>query len=410
MTPARAVRLYTAAVFFFWMGVSAVFMAAGGLGLAGSAGLIGLMWLPLLAWPALETLRRPPEALLLAGAFIAWAAASLSWSPYDRPDQAIKLVLLTPLFLLVPFGVSRIDPRRRLRFAAFTTIAVGAAAAYLTVEALLGAPLAQWVKTADGAPAGPEARALAFRTLSRGASALLLITGPLAVWLWTRGRRAPACALMLAAAISASRFDVEANIAALALGAVAALAAWRSPRRALPGLFYAAAAVVLLTPFLMGALVALTPDELAHALPLSWHQRLEIWRYALAQLAEAPILGLGLDASRMLEDEAMLRGAVLHLVPLHPHNAGLHIWLETGALGAGLAAATLAAIGRRLARAPLEPALAASVGYCAAAWFVLTALGYGVWQEWHHGALSLALAASLFNAGRPERNLHSAPR
>lgn len=403
MSRARMVRFYTAAVFFFWIFFSGVFIGAGGLGLSGSMGFVGLMWSPMLLWPALLVLRRRPPALLAFFIFIVFAALSLLWSPYDRPDQAVKLLLLTPLFLLVPFGIARLDAKRRMRFAAFTAIITLLVAAFFLAESLLGAPVSQFVQVAaNGEAPGAEALAFANRVLSRGASAFILLGGPMAIWLWRAGWRAPAVILGLSAALSSASFGVEANIIALAAGCALGAAAFLRPQLALPGLFYVAAGLVALAPLVLGAIVAWTPESVANAMPFSWHQRLEIWGYALGRLAEAPLFGLGLDASRTMNDEMMLRGYPLNLIPLHPHNGGLHIWLETGAIGAGLAAAALLLTGRSLARRPLEPALAAGIAFSVSAWFVLTMSGYGVWQEWHHGALSLAIAACFFsrNGGR----------
>lgn len=398
MSGARLVRLYTAAVFFFWIFFSGVFIGAGGLGLSGSIGFIGLMWSPMLLWPALLVLRARPPALIAFFAFIVFAALSLSWSPYERPDQAVKLLLLTPLFLLVPFGIARLDDTRRARFAAFTAIITLLVAAFFLAESLLGAPVSQFVQvTANGEAPGAEALAFANRVLSRGASAFILLAGPMAIWLWRAGWRAPAGVLGLCAALSAVSFGVEANIVALAAGCALGAAAFLRPQLVLPALLYAAAGLVALTPLLLGAIVAWTPESVANALPLSWHQRLEIWGYALSRLPEASLFGHGLDASRVISAEMMLRGYTLNLMPLHPHNGPLHIWLETGALGAGLAAAALLLTGRSLARRPLDRSMAAGVAFSVSAWFMLTMLGYGVWQEWHHGALCLALAACVFS-------------
>lgn len=408
MSRARLVSLYTAAVFFFWIFFSGIFMGAGGLGLSGSMAFIGLMWSPLLVMPAMLALRARPAALFAFFAFIGFAALSLLWSPYDRPDQAVKLILLTPFFLLVPFGIARLDDRWRTRLAVFTAIISVLVAVFFLAESLLGAPVSQFVQVnVNGETPGSEALAFAKRVLSRGASAFILLAGPMAIWLWRAGRRAPAGVLGLSAALSAVSFGVEANIVALIAGSALGAAAFLKPQKVLPAVFYAGAGLVVLTPLLLGAIVAWTPESVANALPLSWHQRLEIWTYALSRLPEAPLFGHGLDASRVIDAEMMLRGYTLNLMPLHPHNGALHIWLETGAVGAGLAVAALLLTGRSLARSPLDPALAAGIAFSASAWFVLTMLGYGVWQEWHHGALILAIAACFFL--RPGSEASSGP-
>ncbi|MEQ8403883.1 MAG: hypothetical protein RKE49_02215 [Oceanicaulis sp.] len=400
MSPARAVRLYTAAVFFTFMGFSALFMAAGGLGLAASAGMIGLLWAPLLLWPVLALLRRPPPALVFTALFLAWTALSLAWSPYEKPDQAIKLLVLTPFFALVPFGAARLDAKRKARFAAYTAILVGLAGAFFVFEAVTGSSIGYQVKLAQDAEPGAAADILANRTNSRGVSALILITGPLAIWLWTGGRKVAAGALALTALVGSVSFGVEANFVALIVGAAAGALAWRRSGQGLAAALYAAAALILLTPFLLGMVSALLGEDAAQSLPFSWHQRLLIYGEGLRLLSESPIVGLGLDASRTLKDEVVLRGYAMQLIPLHPHNAGLHIWLETGAVGAGLAAAALLLLGRSAARSALSREVAAGLAFAFTAWFMMTTLGFGVWQEWHHGALGLALAVSMLNAPR----------
>ena len=75
-------------------------------------------------------------------------------------------------------------------------------------------------------------------------------------------------------------------------------------------------------------------------LPLSWSERMGYWTYATARIAEHPLKGWGLDASRTF-------GAA---IGLHPHNGAIQAWLELGALGAALMALAWALAFRRLAR------------------------------------------------------------
>ncbi|MBX9701023.1 MAG: polymerase, partial [Acetobacteraceae bacterium] len=89
------------------------------------------------------------------------------------------------------------------------------------------------------------------------------------------------------------------------------------------------------------------------------------------------------------------------LLPLHPHNGALQLWLELGVVGAGLGALLallLAWRAGRLARPEVATAMLAS----AAVTFLLS---FGTWQEWWVGAQLLALcgAAALGSAGRAAR-------
>lgn len=121
---------------------------------------------------------------------------------------------------------------------------------------------------------------------------------------------------------------------------------------------------------------------------------LEIWSFAVDRIAEKPVLGHGLDSGRTLSEVVMLRGMEIERMPIHAHHAGLHIWMETGAIGALLAAAALMALARSAGRSALNAPLSAALGFSGAVWLASVMLGYGVWQEWHHGALAFALGSA----------------
>ena len=387
-------------------GLAGIFMCAGGLGLATSSAATALFWLPFILLPAYERLRQQPAALFLGFLAIGWTALSLTWSPYDRPDQAIKLLILTPFFILFPFAITLLSNVRRQRFGTYFAFVALLTGTFFLFEGIFGAPLSTGFKiNFEGHDDWQTARPLAERALSRGASAFILAGGPIAIWMWLRHPkwRWAAIYLALSLGVAASAFEVEANVVALSVGLVCGVAAIIWPRRALQSVLCAGALWLLTAPVAMSLILAIIPDGLAEALPLSWQMRLVIWDNAIDFIAQAPVFGHGLDASRILSTTATIDGFSFEALPLHPHNFGLNIWLETGSVGAGLFAVTLIALAlafeKRLPPAPIRMSLA----YAITAWLVMVMLGYGVWQEWHHGALSLAIAICWLNASGQSR-------
>ncbi len=395
----RAVALYEACVWRAMLVLTALFIGASGLGVAASAGLIGLLLLPILALPAARALFAAPLAPALLAAALTWTALSLIWSPYDKPDQALKLVLLTPLYGLAVFAAARASQDAVHRRLGWIVMPMVIAAVYFLVEALLGAPVTLQFKTMfESADTPIDLNTRTQISLARGTTGFVIVAGPAAIALLARGDRAgqAGAGLLLAAALAGGfAFGVEANLLALAAGVAAAALAWRFGERALGALCFAAAASIAAAPLYVGALIALVSDELAASLPLSWHMRLEIWTYALEQIAASPLIGNGLDSARVLGEDAVLRGEPFNTLPLHAHNAGLHIWLETGFVGAALFAAALAALGWRCMRASLSPAQAAGAAFAGTAFLATVLVGSGVWQEWLHGCLAAGLATAL---------------
>jgi len=389
---------YRLGVFWVFAALSIFLIGAGGLGLSSSVGFVGLLTLPLLVLPAWQAARAAPLAAGLATAAIAWFCLTSAWSVYPRADELYKLALLTPLYIAAVYACMRMGARE-VRLAA-PVLLTGALAlgAFFAIEALAGLPIAVAFHGWLHGLTDPEgALGIATRRLSRGTTAFIMLAGPAGLWFWLKGGyawRSAALFLLATSAIAAASFEVAANIIAFAGGLVALAFALRWPRMTLQVILAGTALTVLVAPPIMGALVAFFPDSLAERLPLSWHWRLEIWGFAVERIAERPLLGHGLGAGRTLSETVMLRGIEIDRMPIHAHNAGLHIWMETGAVGALLSAWTLLALARSAGRAVLGAPLSAGLACAGSVWLVSVMLGYGVWQEWHHGALAFAAGSA----------------
>ncbi|MGH7000757.1 MAG: O-antigen ligase family protein, partial [Stellaceae bacterium] len=138
--------------------------------------------------------------------------------------------------------------------------------------------------------------------------------------------------------------------------------------------------------------------------------RLLIWRFAAERIADRPLLGWGMDASRDLpggkrDFSTTLPGIDLgpghDAMPLHPHDALLQWRVELGVPGTILALAivvwALYRVGWRFGGG--REAQAASLGWAATV-TVIALLSFGIWQEWWLSVI--LLTASLLAASNAD--------
>lgn len=335
-------------------------------------------------------------------ALFAWGAASALWAL--EPAKAFGTAVQIGGFVLLGAGAARAvaeddDAARRslMRLAAAGLVAglLLAALDHLTGNAVraavrglkevpptlhfglkpAGSAMALWLPLVAAAPGLPRVRRGV--VLAGGAAVLLLLPG-------------------------------ETPKIAVAAAAAAGGAALLAPRLAPRLLGVVLAAAILLMPAILGPVLARGVP--ADGIAPSAAQRLLIWDFAATRIAERPLLGWGMEASRAVpghdgnpSPEALARFGIAYpfaarweLLPLHPHNGALQLWLELGAPGAVLGAALAVLLGLAAARAA-RPAVAAAV---LAAGSVTAMLSFGAWQEWWVGAELMAAAAV---AGIPRR-------
>jgi O-antigen ligase len=79
----------------------------------------------------------------------------------------------------------------------------------------------------------------------------------------------------------------------------------------------------------------------------------------------------------------------VEVMPLHPHNGALQLWLELGGIGALIGAALMLALGFAASR---SAAPAVGVGMLASA-AVTGMLSFGLWQAWWFASLLLAIVS-----------------
>jgi exopolysaccharide production protein ExoQ len=383
------------------------------LGVAALLVLISFRW---------ETRRWPAMPLLAAGVaatLAAWGGIGAFWAvdPADAAATAAKVasVCLGGLIVLAVAG----EMPEKARGNARTALVVGfvVALAMLAFDVSTGGRLTNTVRAVSGMRLGE------FRTAANTPAILLtLLVWPALSGLprprreWTSG--------FLIVALGGVIYPLDSMTAqmTLALGALVLVLARIGPRTLirLVGLVVivgmVAAPVIPRTLPTPAALLDVRP-----MLPLSFIHRVSIWQFSAERIAERPLLGWGMRAARHLDvrysvafpeeyvraDAAQRREASLayfraNVIPLHPHNGALQLWLEMGAMGAALG--LLVAVAALRAVRGFRDSWARAAG---SALFVsavtVACMSYGLWQSWWLAGLWLfAVLAVLAETGPGE--------
>lgn len=335
------------------------------------AGIFGLLALP---W--VLTRAKPPGWQTALVLLVAWSAASLFWAPAPlspiRWDQqtALKLALqaaLYPPLILIAARIGEPEARR-----ASLIMAWGACCLSLLVilDAILGAQLYLAMTRLVGLTVTPDIGVI---KLAQNGCTLAVLFWPARDALRNIGHPLTPFVLVVALACASLLLGADAPVLATLAGAVAYGVVRRYGRTGLSWIIRGVTLYWFATPLLVfGArATGLIGLAAAHA-PASWASRLQIWSFAIDRIAEHPLIGWGLDASRAFPEA----------IPLHTHNGALQLWLELGLPGA-LIMAALWAIAFRLIAARIEQRQAAAAAAAVAVACLATgAVSFGLWQEW----------------------------
>ena len=353
-----------------------------------------------LPWP------RPSAPALLCAALIGWALIAALWSAEARHGvgTALGLAALLVLATMTARALEEDDAAHVARIGRVLLPSVALGIAVLAFDQASGNLFRLAVR---GFPAW-DARITS--GLKPAVSVLALL---LPMLLLVPGLSRAIVGAVLAAGVAVALWlpGETAKIATI-IGLGVAFTAYMAPRLSARLMAAGLGLVLLATPLLFSAVLSRSPD--LSPLPASAAHRVLIWDFVLARIEERPVLGWGMDASRSLPggrdtfddptldrfgltapSERILFGRHSAQLPLHPHNAALHIWLETGMVGAVLAGALVAAMALALGAVPVITA--AGLGVLASG-MVTGLLSFGVWQPWW--VASLMLAAVLLTALR----------
>ena len=387
------------AALFIILAFLPIFSHAGGLGIAPLGFTAGCFGILLLA--TRPKLSAPPLWFWALILFLIWAAITSFWSPYDsRRALANALVLLimvpvtcaaVPLFKKA--AKTDVNLFRHLLMAT-TVMAIG----LLVIDLLSGYGLNLLFDPLN------EGQHMIFRqsdaemNLGHSITVQALLLAPVLVLMWTRLRGGKVGAGLLIAGLIWAGVLCRLSIAHVAIASIlfAMGAARLSADKAIMALFILAFALIFGAP-LIGYFSSLATDEFLLNLPLSWEHRVRMWAYSWERITEAPIFGHGFDAVRTYDETFTGRdGRAITIVSLHPHNVGLHIWTETGAIGAGLASLVLLGLYQPARAFARHKHRAIALAGLMAAIIVISILTYGVWQYWWWGIIFLAVGTLHF--------------
>ena len=334
----------------------------------------------------LAALYRPAIVL---GLLILWGALSAAWSinPWRSLLIALRLLGLVVAALALAAAAERVAAPRRLALFALLGTALGIAVAGVDLS------------TAGGLSHLVSVRPFFAARLNQIAAWLSLLLLPASALLIRRGWL-PLAALVGGgmAAVVYTLDDTTAKLAlAVSVPAAALLYGWRRPvARIAAGL---AMLAILTAPLTLPRLAEFPAIFSAvDAFKGSAGHRLMIWSFTGERIAERPWRGWGLDAARAIPGGTIEARPGQNQMPLHPHDAALQAWLELGAPGAVLLALLVGLLWLSLAEMTWPRLYAAAAGGSLTAASTVGLSGWGVWQEWWLGTLSLALFAILVMA------------
>jgi O-antigen ligase len=366
------------------------------------APLLALVAVALLAsdWRGrLADLRRfTPLAALLALISL-WAFVTAAWSPIPSHSafEAARFLLISALGLFVVGAGVSLSATEAGWLGRAAIAGVALPIILLQIERWSGGVV---LRALHQQPIDP---AMLIYRYDRGVTFLALTAWPAAAALVARRGILPLLVGVIGVAFTLVLFRSTTTLLAGVAGVVAVLIAWRLPRLTAALMVGAALLMVVVFPLVTpgGPAIERIRQE-APTLKESAIHRLIIWRFVADRIAERPLVGWGMDASRAIPGgeahasdampEVKMSGIVT-MLPLHPHDAALQWRLELGLPGALLCIAIVALALWRIAGSPSTPPphRALALG-CAAAVLTVAMLSFGAWQAWWLSSIWLIAA------------------
>ncbi|NNC38525.1 MAG: O-antigen ligase family protein [Hyphomonadaceae bacterium] len=372
---------------------------AGGLGIAAIASIGGgLTLIGLGPSKIISIVKSAPNAFWVLMLLLVYGLVSSFWSPYQStrslPNPMI-LVLGVPLYFLCARAVIRQSGSSAKWLRRVWIWGTIASAIAILIDLTTGYAISLAVDPVSPGESFESRRGDVIQNLGHGVAVLTLLFPPVATALWQAGAKGRAASIVLAAIILATGFfaGMSASMLALCLALVFMAFVLLKPKIAVGTVHILAGLSLLTAPFIAFLSSRLSNAQLA-ALPFSWEERIHNWRYIYHKILEHPIVGHGFDAVRTFEDKHSIRGFDDRaIVSLHPHNAGLHIWVELGLIGISISVLAIY-LSYKTMRRISERNKFFAIAICGTGAAALTnaSLTFGVWQDWWWASIILAFS------------------
>ncbi len=329
---------------------------------------------------------------------LVWGLLSSLWAV--EPDHSALLAFRLGVLLLAGFalldaagGLDDADAKRLGLVAAVSgLLLLGLVAA----DILTDAAVMSWIKSLNRSPGSNDY--LTF--INNGVAMLALLAWPVAFALMRRFGPLAATLFLAAAAFLVWRGNASTPLLGLAAGAAVFLAALLAGKLALRLAYGGLTAYLLAMPLLLKFVFLPNLESLRLNKKLwSLLHRFEIWNFGFTRFLEKPLAGWGFDSSREIPGGHghLANFPAAELMPLHPHNSALQVWLELGAIGATLFALMLVMTGRRIESLAPDRMAAAFAAATLAGFAAQAQLSFGTWQNWW--LASVALTVMVYRAG-----------
>ena len=333
----------------------------------------------------------PRRYVLILSAFTIFGGLSAFWAldPFLTVTLSLRLAALCIAGLIVMRTMMNISSghRYRLGTALVAGVVVGLAImliafvyAKMTGDSLWG--------EYSGNPLTP---------LSRGEAVLGLLFWPAALIVWRRLGWKGVLALLATILLTFAGMSNAAVLLSLAAGGGVFPIVLLFKRRIMIPIAAAYCVMAALAPVIVDAL----PDgdamyqKAGYTYPTLVH-RFYIWNFITEKIAEKPVLGWGLDMSRKIPgrrkklDQSYFKADLSNvsslwnaeIMPLHPHNTALQVWLELGVPGALFMVWAIILVFSGTFGGGARPSMDALRASTATTYLVIGALSYGAWQNW----------------------------
>ena len=381
---------------WFWIIAWALWWLIASLGVQGTTPVVGLIGF--LAVPVLFR-KRPALSydVIAFGLFMLWCITTSFWS--EGADEGIvtldfatgnlaieapgfRLALISLVCGFAYWSLHQLEPKMYARARIAARVGLGIMAAIVVVGTVAYGQVALLGETISD-------KQNVMQNFIRTANVCVLSI-PLLLAMYSVRRlvfAVPLGAAALAIMLYVAQM-IDAQAAVLAVLAVAGICCLTqlAGRWTYRILGYLSATLIMTMPLIIGGVLSMVEAGDRSKLPLSFVSRLESYQYVLNRIHQKWIMGWGVEASRGWKDtvdvEAFGKVVQYRIVPGHPHNMGLHVWAETGLIGAFLLSVFIILLGERLYRTgSRDKAVIASAAAIWAGALIYATFSYSLWND-----------------------------